>query len=62
MWDSGGSIPPPFTKTLNLTAMKELFEIINASGKHTEGFTLSDRTIGFAVIAGLVIISFLANI
>ena len=41
--------------------MKELFEIIAVSGKHTEGFTLKQRAIGFAVVAGLVIIAFAAN-
>ena len=41
--------------------MKELFDILAVSGKHTEGFTLKQRTIGFAVTAGLVIIAILAN-
>ena len=41
--------------------MKQLFDIIAVSGKHDEGFTLKERTIGFAVIAGLVIIAWAAN-
>ena len=41
--------------------MKELFNILAVSGEHTEGFTLGERAIGFAVTAGLVIIEILAN-
>ena len=46
---------------LNFGTMKELFDIIVVSGEHTEGFMLKQRTIGFAVTAGLVVIAILAN-
>ena len=47
--------------SIKIGTMKELFDILAVSGKHGEGFTLRERAIGFAVVAGLVVIAFAAN-